>query len=88
MYLLEERGTGAMAEGFTVHYVILPNGRTPGREFIDSLDEQAAAKVDAFIDRLRVYGIRMRAPGLTTRSPADSEYLSRADSEARSNALG
>ncbi len=59
MYLLEERAAGAMAEGFTVHYVILPNGRTPGREFIDSLDEQAAAKVDAFIDRLRVYGIRM-----------------------------
>lgn len=48
-----------MPEGFTINYVVLPNGRTPAREFIDSLDEEAAAKVDAFIDRLRVYGTRM-----------------------------
>jgi len=48
-----------MAEGFTIDYVVLPNGRTPAREFIDSLDEDAAAKMDAFIDRLRVYGTRM-----------------------------
>ncbi len=31
----------------------------PPREFIDSLDDGAAAKVDAFIERLRVYGTRM-----------------------------
>lgn len=48
-----------MPDGFTIDYVVLPNGRTPAREFIDSLNEEAAAKVDAFIDRLRAYGIRM-----------------------------
>lgn len=48
-----------MAGEFSVDYVRLPNGRIPAREFIDSLDEDAAAKVDAFIDRLRLYGIRM-----------------------------
>ena len=37
----------------------LPNGRKPAREFVDSLDEKAAARVDAFLDRLRVYGNRM-----------------------------
>ena len=45
--------------GFTIDYVELPNGRIPGREFIDSLDDKAAARVDAFIERLRSYGIRM-----------------------------
>ncbi len=48
-----------MDGGFTVEYVELPNGRIPARDFIDSLDDKAAAKVDAFIDRLRVYGHRM-----------------------------
>jgi len=28
----------------------------PAREFIDSLDEEAAARVDAFIERLRIFG--------------------------------
>ena len=45
--------------GFTIEYVELPNGRLPAREFIDSLDDAAAARVDAFIDRLRIYGTRM-----------------------------
>ena len=45
--------------GFSIEYVELPNGRIPARDFIDSLDDKAAARVDAFIDRLRVYGIRM-----------------------------
>jgi phage-related protein len=45
---------------FTVEYVELPNGRVPAREFVDSLDNKAAARVDAFIDRLRVYGNRMQ----------------------------
>jgi phage-related protein len=45
--------------GFMIEYVELPNGRTPAREFIDSLDDNAAARVDAFIDRLRTYGNRM-----------------------------
>ena len=45
--------------GFTIGYVELPNGRIPARDFIDSLDDNAAARVDAFIDRLRVYGSRM-----------------------------
>lgn len=31
----------------------------PAREFIDLLDDKAAARVDAFIERLRVYGNRM-----------------------------
>lgn len=45
--------------GFTIDYVELPNGRIPAREFIDSLDDKAAARVDAFIERLRLYGNRM-----------------------------
>jgi phage-related protein len=45
--------------GFTIDYVALPNGRIPAREFIDSLDDQAAARMDAFIERLRLYGNRM-----------------------------
>ena len=39
---------------------MLPNGRAPAREFIDSLDDKTAALIDAFIDRLRVYGCRMQ----------------------------
>jgi phage-related protein len=45
---------------FTIEYVELPNGRIPAREFVDSLDDKAAARIDAFIDRLRVYGNRMQ----------------------------
>jgi phage-related protein len=45
--------------GFSIDYVELPNGRIPAREFIDSLDDKAAARVDAFMERLRVYGNRM-----------------------------
>jgi phage-related protein len=45
---------------FTIEYVELPNGRTPAREFVDSLDDKAAARIDAFIDRLRLYGNRMQ----------------------------
>ena len=48
-----------MNVGFKIEYVELPNGRIPARDYIDSLDEKAAARVDAFIDRLRVYGTRM-----------------------------
>jgi phage-related protein len=44
---------------FTIEYVELPNGRMPAREFLDSLDDKAAARIDAFIERLRVYGTRM-----------------------------
>jgi ribosome-binding protein aMBF1 (putative translation factor) len=39
--------------------VELPNGRVPAREFVDSLDDKAAARIEAFIERLRVYGNRM-----------------------------
>jgi ribosome-binding protein aMBF1 (putative translation factor) len=46
--------------GFTIEYVELPNGRMPAREFVNSLDDQAAARIDAFIERLRVYGNRMQ----------------------------
>jgi phage-related protein len=45
---------------FTIEYVELPNGRMPAREFIDSLDDKAAARIDAFIERLRIYGNRMQ----------------------------
>jgi phage-related protein len=45
---------------FTIDYVELPNGRIPAREFVDSLDDKAAARVDAFIERLRIYGNRMQ----------------------------
>jgi phage-related protein len=36
--------------------------RTGGcpREFVDSLDDKAAARIDAFIERLRIYGNRMQ----------------------------
>jgi phage-related protein len=45
---------------FTIEYVELPNGRMPAREFLDSLDDKAAARIDAFIERLRIYGNRMQ----------------------------
>jgi phage-related protein len=45
---------------FTIEYVELPNGRAPAREFVDSLDDKAAARIDAFIERLRIYGNRMQ----------------------------
>ena len=49
-----------MTGEFTIEYVELPNGRVPAREFVDSLDDKAAARIDAFIERLRVYGNRMQ----------------------------
>ena len=45
---------------FTIEYVELPSGRMPAREFVDSLDDKAAARIDAFIERLRIYGNRMQ----------------------------
>ncbi len=45
---------------FSIAYVALPNGRVPAREFLDSLDDKAAARIDAFIERLRIYGNRMQ----------------------------
>ena len=45
---------------FTIEYVELPNGRVSGREFVDLLDEKAAARIDALIDRLRIFGNRMQ----------------------------
>jgi phage-related protein len=50
----------AVSPEFTIEYVQLPNGRVPAREFLDSLDDNAAARIDAFIDRLGVYGNRMQ----------------------------
>ena len=49
-----------MSGEFTIEYVELPNGRLPAREFVDSLDDKAAARIDAFIERLRIYGNRMQ----------------------------
>lgn len=51
---------GARERQFTIEYVELPNGRVPAREFVDSLDDKAAARIDAFIERLRIYGNRMQ----------------------------
>jgi phage-related protein len=48
------------ADEFRIAYVALPNGRLPAREFVDSLDDKASARVDAFIERLRIYGNRMQ----------------------------
>jgi phage-related protein len=50
---------------FTIEYVELPNGTVPAREFVDSLDDKAAARIDAFIERLRVYGNRMHGKFVT-----------------------
>ena len=49
-----------MSDEFTIEYVELPNGRLPAREFVDALDDKAAARIDAFIERLRVHGNRMQ----------------------------
>jgi phage-related protein len=49
-----------MSGEFAIEYVELPNGRVPAREFVDALDDKAAARIDAFIDRLRIYGNRMQ----------------------------
>ena len=48
-----------MAAGYTIQYVELPNGAVPVREFLDLLDDRAAAKVAGFIDRLGSYGPQM-----------------------------
>jgi len=49
-----------MSGEFTIDYVELPNGRVPARDFVDSLDDKAAARIDAFVARLRSYGNRMQ----------------------------
>ena len=49
-----------MNREFTIEYVDLANGRLPAREFVDSLDDKASARIDAFIERLRIYGNRMQ----------------------------
>ncbi len=54
------QGETELSSEFTIEYVELPNGRVPAREFVDSLDDKAAARIDAFIDRLRIYGNRMQ----------------------------
>ena len=48
-----------MSHGFTIEYVELPNGRAPALDFVEELDDKAAARIDAFIERLRPYGNRM-----------------------------
>jgi len=50
----------AVNGGFTIDYVHLPDGRIPARDFVDSLDDKTAARIDAFIERLRVSGNRMQ----------------------------
>ena|SRR5579864_2670185 len=54
-----------MATEFSIGYVELPDGCFPAREFIDSLDQDAAAKVDAMIVRLGIFGTRMQGKFVT-----------------------
>ena len=49
-----------MSGEFRIEYVELPNGRIPAREFVDSLEDKAAARIDAFIERLRIYANQMQ----------------------------
>ncbi len=49
-----------MSADFTIEYVELPNRRIPAREFVDSLDDKATARIDAFIERLRICGNQMQ----------------------------
>jgi phage-related protein len=44
---------------FVIQYVQLPDGRYPALDFIEALDDDAAAKVGVLIDRLRLFGTRM-----------------------------
>ena len=48
-----------MPAPYTVQYVVLPSGSVPVREFLDSLDDRAAAKIAGFIDRLGTHGPQM-----------------------------
>ncbi len=57
--ILDGRDEYGVNGDFTIEYVELPNGRIPAREFVDSLDDKAAARIDAFIERLRMHGNRM-----------------------------
>jgi len=57
---------------FTIDYVELPNGRVPAREFMDSLDDNAAARIDSFIERLRIFGNQMQ--GKFVRKIADDIF--------------
>ena len=61
-----------MAGEFSIGYVQLPDGRWPARDFIESLDDDAAAKVDALIDRLRLFGTQM--PGKFVTKLADDIF--------------
>lgn len=54
-----------MADGFTIEYVELPSRNRPAREFIGSLSDDAAAKIDAMIDRLALFGTRMSGKFVT-----------------------
>lgn len=54
-----------MPSGFNIEYVVLPNGRIPAQEFLDSVDDDAAAKVLAFLEQLRIYGNQMPAKYVT-----------------------
>lgn len=56
---MRSRG-GRMTIEFAIEYGQLPSRRIPAGDFVDSLDTRTAARVDAFIDRLRVYGNRMQ----------------------------
>jgi len=61
-----------MSGEFTIEYVELPNERVPAREFVDSLDDKAAARIDAFVERLRIYGNRMQ--GKFVKKPTDDIF--------------
>jgi phage-related protein len=54
---------------FAIEHVELSNARVPAREFVNSLDDKAGARIDAFIDRLPVYGNRTQ--GKFVKKPQD-----------------
>jgi len=51
----------------------------PAREFVDSLDDKAAARIDAFIERLRVYGNRMQGKFVKKTQETPSAEIARAE---------
>jgi phage-related protein len=54
-----------LAGDFTIEYVELADRHRPARDFIENLDDDAAAKVDALISRLRAHGTQMRGKFVT-----------------------
>lgn len=46
-----------MQSGYKVYFYILSSGRNPIKEFIDSLNKQAQAKIERIFQYVEVYGL-------------------------------